>query len=110
MSLTPMTWSSHQFCPVTATIWLCLGSGAFAVDGPNKRERSIVDGWLMQFPSTGQCKVESGGVKPTGVITYRIGILPGRGSTVPSDPTSHPLVEPTGSPSATGVRQKKLFE
>ena len=88
-------------------MWLWAGSGAFSVPAPKTRERSIVDGWLMQWPTIGHCSVASAGRKPMGVITNSVGMFPGRGSAVPSEPTSQSVLEPTGFPSSTGVRQKK---
>jgi len=42
-----------------------------------------------------------------GVITKSVGMFPGRGSAVPSEPSSQSVLEPTEFPSSTGVRQKK---
>jgi hypothetical protein len=61
----------------------------------------------MQWPATGHCSVDLGGVNPTGV-TVRMGLTTGPlgGLTRPAAPTSHR----EGAPLEGGRRQKKRCE
>lgn len=72
--LTPTTSTFHHSdLPLlaVATMWLCGGgSGRLAVPAPSTADRSMVDGWSMQWPATGHCRVSFGGVNPSGTTRY----------------------------------------
>src|SRR5262249_61579248 len=72
-SFTPITWSSHQPPLRTSMMWLCAGSGAFAADAPNSRDRSMVDGGLLHCPTMGQWRGDASGREAVGDVAYGTG-------------------------------------
>src|SRR5579859_3373204 len=70
--LTPTTSTCHHSgwpLLAVATMWLCGGSRALAVPLPSTADRSMVCGWSMHWPAVGHCRVDCGGVKPSGTTT-----------------------------------------
>src|SRR5580704_16076017 len=55
---------------LVATMWLCGGSARLPVPAPRTADRSMVDGWSMHLPAVGHCRVDAGGVNPSGTTTY----------------------------------------
>src|SRR6202034_338985 len=71
--LTPTTSTFHHSGALpllVATMWLCGGSARLPVPAPRTAVRSMVDGWSMHLPAVGHCRVDSGGVNPSGTTTY----------------------------------------